>query len=54
MDMQIVAEGIEEPEQLAILAEMKCDFGQGYYMSRPLPVDDVIPLLGRPLPVPRR
>ncbi|MGB0590464.1 MAG: EAL domain-containing protein [Myxococcota bacterium] len=51
MDMQIVAEGIEEPEQLAILAEMKCDFGQGYYMSRPLPVDDVLPLLGQPLPV---
>ena len=51
MDIQIVAEGIEEPEQLSRLAEMKCDFGQGYYMSRPLPVDDVVPLLGRPLPV---
>jgi diguanylate cyclase len=51
MGIQIVAEGIEESEQLSFLAEMACDFGQGYYMSRPLPVADLLPLLGHPLPV---
>jgi EAL domain-containing protein (putative c-di-GMP-specific phosphodiesterase class I) len=30
---------------------MACDFGQGYTMSRPLPVADVLPLLGCLLPV---
>jgi EAL domain-containing protein (putative c-di-GMP-specific phosphodiesterase class I) len=51
LDIRVVAEGIEEPEQLSSLAEMACDFGQGYYMSRPLPVADVLPLLGCLLPV---
>ena len=52
LDMRVVAEGIEEAEQLSCLADMDCDFGQGYFMSRPLPADDVLKLLGKTLPVP--
>lgn len=39
-NMKIVAEGIEAPQQLEMLKTMKCDFGQGYYFSRPVPAKD--------------
>ncbi len=34
-DMRVVAEGIETPEQLALLGELGCDFGQGYLYAAP-------------------
>ena len=37
LGMQVVAEGIETAEQLAILRGLGCDFGQGYHFSPPLP-----------------
>ncbi|MBQ4347098.1 MAG: sensor domain-containing phosphodiesterase, partial [Firmicutes bacterium] len=33
-----LAEGIETEEQKKILREYKCDYGQGYYFSKPVPV----------------
>ncbi len=36
LDKQIVAEGIETAEQLALLQQLGCHYGQGYYFSRPL------------------
>ncbi|MBW2410304.1 MAG: EAL domain-containing protein [Deltaproteobacteria bacterium] len=36
LNMIVVAEGVESPEQYAILLEMNCQFGQGYLFSRPL------------------
>lgn len=39
MKFEIVAEGIETAKQLEILSQIKCDFGQGYYLSKPLPSD---------------
>ena len=47
----MVAEGIETAEQLQMLATMGCEFGQGYYMARPMPARDVMPLLDQPLPI---
>jgi predicted signal transduction protein with EAL and GGDEF domain len=35
--LDVVAEGVETPEQAAILEEMGCGQGQGYLWSRPLP-----------------
>ena len=40
-----VAEGIETAEQLAALLELSCDFGQGYYFSRPVPSEDFLALV---------
>ncbi|NLT55359.1 MAG: EAL domain-containing protein [Actinomycetales bacterium] len=37
--MQTLAEGIEEPVQLELLAELGCDLGQGYHLARPMPPD---------------
>ena len=45
MQMSVVAEGIETPEQLAQLRRLNCDFGQGYLFSRPLPVEQATELL---------
>ncbi|MBM0740974.1 EAL domain-containing protein [Phormidium sp. CLA17] len=45
MNMQVVAEGIETPEQLAQLRSLNCDFGQGYFFSRPLTAEKVVELI---------
>lgn len=47
LGLTVVAEGIEEADQLAILKDMGCDLYQGYLYSRPLPSDEFAQLLGR-------
>ncbi|SFG68495.1 diguanylate cyclase/phosphodiesterase [Duganella sp. CF458] len=41
MGLRVVAEGIESEAAWCILAEMGCDQGQGYYMSRPIPASEL-------------
>ena len=38
----IVAEGIETEEMAEIMRDMGCDYLQGYYFSRPLPIDEFL------------
>jgi diguanylate cyclase (GGDEF)-like protein len=45
LGLRVVAEGIEEAAQHAILSERGCDMIQGYLFSRPLPAQDIPPLL---------
>lgn len=45
LNRQIVAEGVETEEQLALLREYECDVIQGYLLSRPLPGDELIEFL---------
>ena len=45
LGLRAVAEGIETEEQLAILTDLGCDLGQGYYFARPMAVADVDALL---------
>jgi diguanylate cyclase (GGDEF)-like protein/PAS domain S-box-containing protein len=42
LDMLVVAEGIEEAEQLEFLRQAGCDEGQGYFISKPLPKEAFI------------
>lgn len=42
MDMQVVAEGVDDPGQLEYLASHDCDFIQGYIWGRPLTEDEVV------------
>ena len=41
-DMTVVAEGIETPEQLALLKDMGCDVMQGYLLSHPLSKEEIL------------
>lgn len=41
LGLKVVAEGVENLDQLSVLEEMACDNVQGYYFSRPLEVEDV-------------
>ncbi|MXQ14803.1 PAS domain S-box protein [Microvirga makkahensis] len=41
LGIRVVAEGIEMAEQAALLRNGRCDMGQGYYFSRPMPGSDV-------------
>ena len=45
LDLDIVAEGIEEKRQMDDLRDLGCQYGQGYYMSKPQPLKDVIALM---------
>jgi len=48
LGMDVVGEGVETAEELAILRKHKCDKIQGYYYSRPIPVHDFESLLQSP------
>jgi diguanylate cyclase (GGDEF)-like protein len=37
LGMDLIAEGVETARQLALLRQLKVEYGQGYYFSRPLP-----------------
>jgi len=40
LNLKVVAEGVEERDQLDLLRDCKCDEIQGYYYSRPLPANE--------------
>lgn len=42
LGLKVVAEGIETAEQLSTLTAIGCDYGQGYYLSRPLHEQDLL------------
>jgi EAL domain-containing protein (putative c-di-GMP-specific phosphodiesterase class I) len=45
LDLSVVAEGVETGAQLEAIREAGCDFAQGFYFHRPLPVDATANLL---------
>lgn len=45
--LQVVAEGVEKPQQLNMLAEYGCDLIQGYHVSKPLTAAEMQALLAQ-------
>jgi EAL domain-containing protein (putative c-di-GMP-specific phosphodiesterase class I) len=45
LDMRVIAEGVETPDQLSILASLGCDAVQGFLLGTPVPADR-LPLPG--------
>jgi EAL domain-containing protein (putative c-di-GMP-specific phosphodiesterase class I) len=45
LEMDIVAEGIEEKAQMDALRELGCQYGQGYYMAKPVSAAETIELI---------
>jgi len=50
LGMDVIAEGVETADQLSILKELNCQYGQGFYFTEPLIPDDVEKLMAAPLP----
>jgi EAL domain-containing protein (putative c-di-GMP-specific phosphodiesterase class I) len=38
--LTVVAEGVEDRASVDLLRDLGCDYGQGYFFSRPLPADE--------------
>lgn len=53
LSLDVIAEGIEEPDQLDLLRKLGCGMGQGYLLARPAPAHVIEELLasGGLLPV---
>lgn len=47
LGLKVVAEGIEDADQLAMLRKMGCGYGQGYVLSRPVPAADFVDAIWR-------
>ncbi len=45
MNMNVVAEGIETTDQMDTLTSLGCDYGQGYYFSKPIDKDSMQALI---------
>jgi len=48
LGLKVIAEGIETEEQIRLLRGAGCDYGQGYFFSRPIPGDEFIDFLSQP------
>ena len=47
MGLRVVAEGVEDCETFELLRRLGCDISQGYYHSRPVPVEEFIEMVAR-------
>ncbi|MHB1912418.1 MAG: EAL domain-containing protein, partial [Acidimicrobiales bacterium] len=47
LGLSVVAEGIEDPFTWKVLSELGCDLAQGYYLSKPLRLPDLMEFLAK-------
>jgi EAL domain-containing protein (putative c-di-GMP-specific phosphodiesterase class I) len=48
LGMQVVSEGVETNSQLKFLLDEGCELAQGFFFSKPLPLDAIQEMLNRP------
>jgi predicted signal transduction protein with EAL and GGDEF domain len=53
LDLESVAEGVEDVAALALLREWGCDYAQGYGLHRPAPYDELLAWIESAQPSPR-
>jgi len=41
MDLEVIAEGVENEKQVELLTNANCHKIQGFYYSKPIPVDEI-------------
>ena len=46
LDMDVLAEGVETEEQFQLLLNSGCSHFQGYYLGKPIPIEEFEPLYG--------
>lgn len=46
--LTVIAEGVEDKQQLALLRAKDCEIAQGYLFSRPIPAEAITALLSKP------
>ena len=46
LNLEVVAEGIEFPEQIGSLRDLGCELGQGFFFAKPMSRDDLVEYLG--------
>lgn len=47
MELRMIAEGVETRAQMEMLLDMGCQYGQGYYFYRPMPIADCEAIMSR-------
>lgn len=47
LDLKVVAEGVEDPEELEYLEKVNCDYYQGFYFSTPLKENELFEVFHR-------
>lgn len=45
LNIPVIVEGVETEQQLEFLKKLGCDFVQGYYFYKPLPVEEFVELI---------
>ncbi|MEW8262650.1 MAG: EAL domain-containing protein [Candidatus Thiodiazotropha taylori] len=45
LELEVIAEGVETEEQLKVLTHLGCEYVQGYYFSKPIPVEQIPEIL---------
>ena len=47
LDLHVVAEGVETVDEWQLLAQLGCDFAQGYLISRPVPGEQLLEVIAQ-------
>jgi diguanylate cyclase (GGDEF)-like protein/PAS domain S-box-containing protein len=51
LDLMVVAEGVEDRDQMELLNQFGCDEIQGYLLSRPAEAQTLVDIISNPLPI---